>query len=371
MNDYLIKDAFYRDVWCVLGLPFDAVNMDDAIKEVYLAVNNRKSCFISTPNLNFIIAAKTDQEFRESVILSEISIPDGMPIIWVARFLGFPFHKRVPGSGLFEELNKLRERTDRPINVFFFGGMKNVAKKACESLNLMVGSLRCVGHYFPGFGDIGKMSTENIINNINDSHADFLVVSLGAKKGQKWIVKNRKKLNTPIISHLGAVVNFVAGEIKRSPKWMQNYGLEWLWRIYKEPLLYRRYVRDGFIFIKVIILKIIPYKLFLLFAWLNLEKPDVKIEFVDKIDSIELIPNGIITFTRLKPLRDAFIEAASSKKNIELNLKDVKYMDASFIGLIMILYKFTIIHNCKLRIVSVTNKIKRIFYFNDALFLLE
>ena len=366
----LIKKDFYRKVWCLLGLPFDAIIIDDAVNEVRLAAEDRIPCFISTPNLNFIIAAQNDINFRDSVIISEMSIPDGMPIIWIARFLGYPLYQRVSGAGLFEELNKSHKKNNK-IKVLFFGGMNGVAKRACESLNIKDGNLHCVGHIFPGFGDISEMSGNNILKAINDSLADFVIVSLGAKKGQHWIIKNRDKLTAPIISHLGAVVNFVAGEVKRAPKWMQNSGLEWLWRIFEEPILFRRYAIDGLNLIKLILTKVIPYKILLLSNGIKPNDKDIQIEISEMNNSIEILPRGKITAYNLNPMRDVFFNAVCIKKNIKLNLKYVEYIDASFIGLIMILYKYTILHDCELHINSASKQLKRIFYYNNASFLLQ
>ncbi|MCD8512378.1 MAG: WecB/TagA/CpsF family glycosyltransferase, partial [Nitrincola sp.] len=103
----------------------------------------------------------------------------------------------------------------------------------------------------PGRGDVASMSTPEIIEKINLSQADFLVVSLGAKKGQAWILHNLDKIQVPVVSHLGAVVNFVAGTVKRAPKVWQKLGLEWLWRIVEEPYLWKRYASDGFAALKM------------------------------------------------------------------------------------------------------------------------
>ena len=169
-----------------------------------------------------------------------MSVADGKPIVWLARLLNIPIPERVAGSDLIEEL--IKNRTEHKIlKVFFFGGEDGIAEAACEKLNSYNTGLKCVGSFNPGFGSIADMSSSEIIDQINQSNADFIIVSLGAKKGQAWIEKNRKNLNAPIISHLGAVVNFIAGTVSRSPKILQKSGLEWLWRIKEEPMLWKRY----------------------------------------------------------------------------------------------------------------------------------
>jgi N-acetylglucosaminyldiphosphoundecaprenol N-acetyl-beta-D-mannosaminyltransferase len=237
----------HRNLHWIMGLPFDAISLHEAVDVVRNAAKQRTSLFISTPNLNFLIASQDDAAFRDSVINSDLSLADGMPIVWLAKLLKVPIKERVAGASLFEALryNSLQPGEPR-MRVFFFGGPDGVAERACQAINQDSTSMECVGYHSPGFGSLDQMSTTETLQRINITNADFVVVSLGAKKGQAWIERNRTQLHTPIICHLGAVVNFVAGNIRRAPTWMQRTGLEWLWRIKEEPELWRRYFRDGF-----------------------------------------------------------------------------------------------------------------------------
>lgn len=242
--EYDLTDYRFRQQWLLLGLPFDAVTLDQACDRVYAAIDSRSRCFISTPNLNFVINAAKDPEFARSVWLSDLNLADGMPLIWVARWLKIPLPERVAGSTLFDAL--VQGATEkRPLKVFFFGGDPGVAETAAKVMNSQPGHYCCCGHLEPGRGSVESMSTDAIIEQINASDANFLVVSLGAKKGQAWILRNLAKLEVPVVSHLGAVVNFVAGSVKRAPVVWQKLGLEWLWRIVEEPHLWRRYLGDA------------------------------------------------------------------------------------------------------------------------------
>lgn len=242
--EYNLADYRFRQQWSLLGLPFDAVTLEQACDRVYQAIDSGSRCFISTPNLNFVINADKDPEFARSVWLSDLNLADGMPLIWAARWLKIPLPERVAGSTLFDVL--VQRATEKcSLNVFFFGGDPGVAEVAANVLNNQPGHARCCGYLDPGRGSVESMSMDAIIEQINASQADFLVVSLGAKKGQAWILHNLDKLEVPVVSHLGAVVNFVAGRIKRAPAIWQKLGLEWLWRIAEEPHLWRRYLSDG------------------------------------------------------------------------------------------------------------------------------
>ncbi len=182
---YPLRTDFRREVYCILGLPFDAVTLSQAVDKVAGSAERDERCFLSTPNLNFAVASLAGGAFRDSVIRSDLSVADGMPLVWIARLLGLPIPERVAGSTLFDVL-RTRRRNDNaePVSVYFFGGPDGVAECAADKLNAEPSGLRCVGHYSPGFESIETMSDAAIIDRINASGADFLVVALGAKKGQ-------------------------------------------------------------------------------------------------------------------------------------------------------------------------------------------
>ena len=240
-----------RQCVTVAGLPFDVVDTAVAAERLCAAMRDGRRLFLSTPNLNFLVAAQRDDAFRQSVLASDLSVADGMPVLWLARLQGTPLPERVAGSTLFDELRHGvgQEVLGRPVKVYFFGGPPGVARQACERLNAEQaagqGFMQGVGWHTPGFGPVEAMGAPEVIEAINASGADFLVVALGAQKGQAWIMHNLPQLTVPVVSHLGAVVNFVAGTVQRAPLAWQRGGLEWLWRIRQEPQLFKRYWSDG------------------------------------------------------------------------------------------------------------------------------
>lgn len=246
---------FNRNVHCLMGLPIDCVSLPEAANMLNLTRTLGRRCFFSTPNLNFIIASQSNARFRDSVSLSNLSLADGMPLVWVAKLLGIPVKGRVSGSSLFEFL---RSHSPLTWKVFFFGGPKGIGQDACLAMGNQVAQMRPSGYIYPGFVDVQEMSRPDLIECINASQSDMLVVSLGAAKGQEWICKNLDHLATPIVAHLGAVINFAAGKIKRAPLWMQRNGLEWVWRIKEERSLLRRYFLDGIAFASLLARQVIP-----------------------------------------------------------------------------------------------------------------
>ncbi|MDP1682191.1 MAG: WecB/TagA/CpsF family glycosyltransferase [Burkholderiales bacterium] len=361
MND------FDRNIYCLLGLPFDAVDMAGAVRRVREAAGRRTPCFLSTPNLNFLIACQTDAEFRDSVINSNLNIADGMPLVWIARLLGIPIRERVAGSDLFEQL---RKGTSAQLSVYFFGGMEGVAKEACRRLNAKSSGLVCAGHETPGFGSIEDMSGDESIGKINASGADFLVVSLGAKKGQAWIEHNRARISVPVISHLGAVVNFVAGTVSRAPRWMQQVGLEWVWRIMEERGLWRRYFNDLLALLRLLATRVIPYALFLRCQPVSQsELAAATVEIREREDACVIYCQGAWSAQNIDRLRSSFKQAAARSCDIELNLEQVTYVDSAFIGLVMLLYKHQQKLGKRLVITGLSKRIEKIFRWNGAAFL--
>ena len=226
----------------LLGVDFDTETLSQTVERVRDAALTRRPLFLSTANVNFVVAAARNAAFHRSLVASDLCVPDGSPIVWFAKLVGLPLRERVAGADVFEAL---RASTGTPINVYFFGGPEGAAARAGAVLNDENGGVRCVGYAYPGFGDVDSMSTDALLEQINAARPDFVVVALGAVKGQAWIMRNRGRLSAPVVSHLGAVVNFVAGDVQRAPRWVRRIGLEWLWRIRSEPSLFTRYAKDG------------------------------------------------------------------------------------------------------------------------------
>jgi N-acetylglucosaminyldiphosphoundecaprenol N-acetyl-beta-D-mannosaminyltransferase len=363
-------NPFSRNIWCVAGLPFDAVNMSVAIDCVKKAIVEQQPYFLSTPNLNFLMAAQTDQAFRHSVINSDLSVADGMPLIWMARMLNIPLPERVPGSGIMETL--FAEQGGAPIRIYFFGGETGVGERACRTINHANSRLQAVGSYCPGFGSVEAMSSDTIIAEINRHQIDFLIVALGAKKGQDWIERNRHRLNAPVISHLGAVVNFFAGTIKRAPVWMQRFGFEWLWRIIQEPQLWKRYFSDGMQFSKLLMSQVIPYAF-----WIRMNQPllndarPLKVDVVEGEKIISLKLTGACTDKTIAVLRPVFREFALKGKNVRIDLQNAAVIDGAFLGLCLVLYKHLNQNGYWLNLVHAGAINKKIIHWNRGDFLLN
>lgn len=364
---------FDRPVYMLLGLPVDCVNTSQAQERLESAALQNHPCFLSTPNLNFLIAARQDPAFRMSVIDSDLVVADGMPLVWVARWIGIPLPERVAGSTLVERL-RVTQNGRRPLKVFFFGGLEGIAKKAHLILEKESRGLTSVGAYYPGFGTVEEMCAPEVVREINAADPDVVIVSLGAKKGQLWIQRMRQQLNAPVISHLGAVVNFIAGTVSRAPIWMQKIGLEWLWRIYEEPALFKRYWSDGQVFLSLLWKNVRPLKKM---AQQTTEMakslPSCVFEIQLSNDAIHIVSlKGRAIADDLHELRRALSELCrKTPSDIQIDMTDCQYVDAAFLGLLCLLLKQQRQTSYRLRITGLSLYVRQQFGFHGADFLLE
>jgi N-acetylglucosaminyldiphosphoundecaprenol N-acetyl-beta-D-mannosaminyltransferase len=359
---------FSREVHCLLGLPFDAVDLAGAEARIRAAAASRSRCFLSTPNVNFLVGCRSDGAFRDSVVNSDLSVADGMPLVWLARLMGIPIRERVAGSTLFEVL---RRTPARRLSVYFFGGADGVAEAAWRALDSEAGGLACVGYASPGFGSVEDMSSDSIIQAINASRADVLVVSLGARKGHAWIERNRARLEVPVISHLGAVLQFASGCVRRAPHWMQRTGLEWLWRIKEQPALWRRYFSDGLALLELFAMRVIPH------AWYQrrnapdgLQLAGAGLETREEHRRRLVRLRGAWTRANLARLRRCCHHAAFAGRDLRLDLGEVTYVDSAFVGLLMVVEAHQRRLGRRLILLPVAEPVRRVIRYCCAEYLL-
>jgi N-acetylglucosaminyldiphosphoundecaprenol N-acetyl-beta-D-mannosaminyltransferase len=281
--------------------------------------------------------------------------------------LGIPLSERVAGSDLFDQLSQQKNR-DKKISVFFFGGDDGVAELASQKLNELSTGMSCCGTYGPGFVSIDEMSTPDIIECINKADPDFLLIAVGAEKGQSWIQKNRQKLNVPVLSNLGATINFVAGRVIRSPIIWRRAGLEWVWRIKQEPALWKRYLFDGLAFIKLFTFNVLPLVVY--DRWLQRSADFLSPVGIDR-QSVEkgLIKlSGSIHCTVLEPIKHCFDEILQGDNgDVSLDCSALVHIDSAFIGTLLLYQGYLNEQDRQLCLQNVSKRVVRIIKMNNAL----
>lgn len=362
-----------RPVYCILGLPIDAVDLEAALCRIDAAVANGNGFLVSTPNLNFLANSRSDVEFRETLLDSDLCPADGAPIVWIARLVGVPIRSRVAGSDIFDAL-KASNRCARRLSVFLFGGEAGAAETAARALNSGPAGLHCVGTLDPGFGSIKEMSGDEIIDTVNASEADILAVALGAKKGQLWLHRNHDRLKIPVRAHFGAVINFQAGSIRRAPRALRAWGLEWAWRIKEEPHLWRRYWNDGMALLRVLVTRVAPLVMIQQLHRLTPKRQpsDLLTETLKCDDCVTVRLFGDATEQHIAKAVDSFQDVVINRNRIVVtDFSGVRYVDARFLGLLLMFRKQLKRKRTGFRIVGASPSIRRIFYFNELGFLLS
>ncbi|MGG7078802.1 WecB/TagA/CpsF family glycosyltransferase [Clostridium sardiniense] len=235
-----------------LNIEVDNLTMDEAINEVDRLIQKKVPSYVVTPNVDHIVKLEKDEEFKNVYKDADLILTDGMPLIWISKLKGNPIKEKVSGSDLFPKVCELAN--DKGYSIFLLGAAEGVADKAAANLMEKYKGLNIVGTYSPSYGFENKDDEiEKIINILNRCKPDILAVGLGAPKQEKFLYKYKYKLNIPVSLAIGASIDFEAGNINRSPKWMQKSGLEWFYRLCKEPRrMFKRYIIDDLKIIKLI-----------------------------------------------------------------------------------------------------------------------
>ena len=163
-----IAQVFQRDVYCLLGLPVDNLTIESTKALLHDKIKQKGNIVFSIINVNWVVQSFANPEFRAAILNSNIVTLDGKPLFWLTNLLGYPICEIVPGSTFIQELHE-DHRPKRPLTIFLFGGKDGVVEQAQEKINSNKGGLIAVGSLYPGFGTIEEMSSDGIINTINQS----------------------------------------------------------------------------------------------------------------------------------------------------------------------------------------------------------
>jgi exopolysaccharide biosynthesis WecB/TagA/CpsF family protein len=214
-----------------------------------------KSGIVFTPNVYHIIKLQSDREFSRVYSIADYILCDSQVLIYASKFLGIPIKQKISGSDFFPAFYTYHKNNE-DIKVFLLGADKGVASKAETKINNKVGRNIIVGAHSPSFGfEKNDEECMEIVEMIQQSEATVLAIGVGAPKQEKWIYKYKDKLpNIKIFLAIGATIDFEAENIKRSPKWMSELGLEWLYRLSSDPKrLWKRYLIEGLPFFWLIL----------------------------------------------------------------------------------------------------------------------
>ncbi len=237
----------------ILGVQVHRVTMADALALIEEFISSREKSQVCVPNVYTTVLMQKDEEFKRIHNHCSLAIPDGLPLVWVSRLIGQPIPERVAGPDLFEKFSEIAAQ--KGYRCFFLGASPDTLEKMSEKLRARFPGLNIVGTYSPPLMDeFSEEENQKIIGMVNEAKPEVLWVGLSAPKQEKWIGKNLNLLDVHVTIGVGAAFDFVAGKVRRAPRWMQKIGLEWLFRLCQEPRrLWKRYFIGNAIFIWLII----------------------------------------------------------------------------------------------------------------------
>jgi N-acetylglucosaminyldiphosphoundecaprenol N-acetyl-beta-D-mannosaminyltransferase len=247
------KDVFERLYF--LDIPVDHLTMDKAVDIILERVQSRRKTMVFTPNVDHLVKAQFDEEFKKIYSQVDLSLVDGMPLVWVSAIFGRTLPQRINGTNLVWKLCELAQTRDATL--FLLGAKDGIASRAAYNLQTRFPQLKIAGYYSPPFETIfDKDEVTRIIDKVNSCKPDILLVAFGPLKQEKWIYEYHRFLDSYIFLGVGGALDLISGHIRRAPKWMQDMGLEWLFRLSREPKrLWKRYLFGNTIFIYLVLKK--------------------------------------------------------------------------------------------------------------------
>ena len=228
----------------ILGVPLDPVTTDEALARIADMVASGRPHYVVTPNVDFLVQARHDEDLRRILCEADLALCDGQPLVWASRWLGNPLPERVAGADLTPRLLEQAARLGH--RVFLLGATPESNDEARARLQQRLPGLQLAGQYAPPFRPLAEMDHEDIICRVRAAKPDIVLVSFGCPKQEKWIAMHYRELGVPVCLGVGATIDFLAGRISRAPVWMRRSGLEWTYRLGMEPRrLFRRYATDA------------------------------------------------------------------------------------------------------------------------------
>jgi N-acetylglucosaminyldiphosphoundecaprenol N-acetyl-beta-D-mannosaminyltransferase len=230
-----------RERYGVLGVGIDAVDPARASETIEGWIARGERGYVCVTNVHVVMEARRDEGLRRMINEAALTVPDGVPLVWVGRIKGHPRVRRVYGPDL--TLLLCERAAQRGYRCFFYGGAPGVAEELARTLQRRFPGLGVVGAEAPPFRPLTPEEDAAAVARINDALPDLVFVGLGCPKQERWVAVHRGRLNAAALLGVGAAFDFHTGRVPQAPRWMMRAGLEWLYRLAQEPRrLWHRYL---------------------------------------------------------------------------------------------------------------------------------
>lgn len=225
----------------IRGVFVNPINMTDALDTIESWIAARSSHYVCVTGAHGVIESQTDEKLRQIHNQAGLVVPDGVPLVWLCRALGFNRTTRVYGPDLMRRLTAIS--AERGYRQFYYGGNVGVAEMLVETLQEAHPGLQVAGTHTPPFRPLTPEEDDATVEKINSLQPDILWVGLSTPKQENWMAVHADRLDVPVIIGVGAAFDFLAGLKTQAPAWMQRSSLEWFFRLVTEPRrLWRRYL---------------------------------------------------------------------------------------------------------------------------------
>ncbi|MBY0164637.1 WecB/TagA/CpsF family glycosyltransferase [Cytobacillus firmus] len=227
----------------IINSNISTLSFKETVSAIETWISKKQKKYVCICNTQSLVTASNDITFEEVLNEAGLCTPDGMPLVWALKSYGYTEQERVDGPNLMLKLCELS--IVKNYKIFLYGGTKATLDELTQTLLKQYDGIKIVGAHSPPFRQLTQEEDNEVMHMINSTGADIVFVSLGCPKQEYWMYHHRDRINGIMIG-VGAAFDFITGRIKRPPLLFQRLGLEWLFRLFKEPKrLWKRYAYNN------------------------------------------------------------------------------------------------------------------------------
>lgn len=237
------------ETFAVLGIPLGRLTFNEAIQQVNEWVETGPSGRLVTfANVHMVVEAQSDSKLKQLLLHADLNCPDGKPLSWIGRLSHGDRVSQIAGPDFITRFCEQSAQLGR--RHYIYGGAPGVAEQAAKNLKNKYPELRIVGTYSPPFRPLSASEQADVCREINESGAQLVWVCLGCPKQEKWMFEYRDQLSAKVLLGVGQAVDILAGAQDRAPEFLRRVGLEWAYRLVREPRrLWKRYLVTNCLFL--------------------------------------------------------------------------------------------------------------------------
>ena len=340
-------------VVAMLGLPICNVSMKQAIASIDGRIRSGCCYQIATANLDFVRNARKNPELHKAICDCAMVLPDGYPLVLVAKLLGRPLQGRITGADLTPELARLS--AEKGYRIFLLGSSNENARKAIQVLGERYPGAQFVGHYSPAAMPLDEMDNDEIVRRVHEARPDILLVAFGNPKQELWIHRNRERLQVPVSMGIGGTLDLIAGAKRRAPLLVQRLGMEWAWRMMQEPKrLAPRYFNDLVALVRYLPLEVCA-------SWMQSNRRSSgSLRVTQREGHCVVAVQNALTGELCGRLRDLVTEAIAANQDVTVDLFGATRIGADGVGTLLEIRRSLMSHELKLYLLGGNESIQRL-----------